>query len=609
MRRPYVIFVLSALVLVACSGPPDSGLSAMSGPTGRISSVTPSEGETDVAVDTEVRVTFSGEVQSDSPEDMLVLEGSDGTLVPGEVSLSEDRRTVILVPHEFLDYGTEYTATVDASELSRGRGRPPQDFTYTWSFTTRPNPIVTIEIQSHQDGQQVFGPRTITLAGSLSSSVPITEVEVRHNGGALTDVLWDQTAFSAVVELNDNDDNLLEVLARNEAGLEGTADVSLSYPYFRLETGQTAAVYIGKYNDTGNYFLSGYQADRVSRPLLGNPDTYGGALYLPDMWNNRVLAFDNTPAVDEESADFAIGQEDFSAPATSGNGADGLYLTGSASIADGRLAVADRGNNRVLIWNQVPLSNQPADVVVGQADFGMSSAACGSSGLASPSSVHLVAGRMIVVDSGNNRVLVWNSVPTSHGTPADLVIGQSGMDTCSANGGRDYPGADAFWEPMDAWSDGDRLIVADSGNNRVLVWEAFPAGGLVAADVVVGQSSFDMSYSGGGATGLDYPTYLTSNGNQLFVSDTYNNRVLVWDVVPTENEASADFVLGQGDFDCTIENSTSVQYGYCERTSRREDIEKWMLWEPAGLHLYDGRLLVADGGNPRYLVFEAQPQP
>jgi hypothetical protein len=609
MRSNFVIIFFSALVLVACSGPPDTGAELLAGPTGRISSVSPASGAIDVAVDTDVRVTFNGEVRTDSPEDMLVLKGPDGTPVPGRVSLSEDGRTAILVPEQFLTYNTEYTATVDASETSRGRGRPPQDFSYSWSFTTQPDPVVTLEVVSHQDGQQVFGPRTITLSGTISSGAPVTEVVVRHNGGAILDVLWDQDGFAAAIELDDNDANLIEVLARNEAGKEGSATLSVSYPYFRIETGQAAEIYMGRYNDSQNRYLQGFGGDQFRAPLLGSPSTYGEMLYLPDRGNSRVLVFDHIPTTDGESASFVLGrQADFSTFPSRGNEADQLNGPGTVAIADGLLAVADRGNNRVLIWNQVPLESQPADIVVGQADFGMSGAACASDRLSLPSSVKIVDGKLIVVDSGNHRVLVWNDVPTGHGAPADLVIGQDGFDTCSANRSGSI-GQDTLSGPSDAWSNGSKLIVADSGNNRVLVWNEFPATSSELADVVVGQDSFGTGYAGGGESGLYYPTYIESNGNQLFVADTENNRVLVWDVIPTVNGAGAHFALGQGDLFCTVANSTSVTRTYCDNKSTDDDIEKWMLNEPAGLHLFGGRLLVADGFNARYLLFEALPQP
>jgi hypothetical protein len=34
-----------------------------------------------------------------------------------------------------------------------------------------------------------------------------------------------------------------------------------------------------------------------------------------------------------------------------------------------------------------------------------------------------------VADLGNNRVLIWNSIPTTNQKAADVVVGQKDMDT------------------------------------------------------------------------------------------------------------------------------------------------------------------------------------
>ena len=37
------------------------------------------------------------------------------------------------------------------------------------------------------------------------------------------------------------------------------------------------------------------------------------------------------------------------------------------------------------------------------------------------------------------------------------------------------------------------------------------------------------------------------DGTKLFIADTRNNRVLIYNSIPTENNASADVVIGQPD--------------------------------------------------------------
>jgi hypothetical protein len=69
-----------------------------------------------------------------------------------------------------------------------------------------------------------------------------------------------------------------------------------------------------------------------------------------------------------------------------------------------------------------------------------------------------------VTDYLNHRVLIWSSVPTSNGQPADLVLGQTDMAS-AVNG----TAANLLRYPYGAHSDGTRLVVADFYNNRVLL--------------------------------------------------------------------------------------------------------------------------------------------
>src|SRR6185436_19577299 len=110
--------------------------------------------------------------------------------------------------------------------------------------------------------------------------------------------------------------------------------------------------------------------------------------------------------------------------------------------------------------------------------------------------------------------------------------------------------------PTSVATDGVHVVVADTNHNRVLIWNRIPTINNQAADVVVGQENFTPSTLTG-----QVPTAKSMRGPQgvwivngkLYVADTQNNRVLVYNRIPTANGAAADVVLGQPDFTTFVE--------------------------------------------------------
>ena len=96
------------------------------------------------------------------------------------------------------------------------------------------------------------------------------------------------------------------------------------------------------------------------------------------------------------------------------------------AVAKGRLFVSDGNNNRIMIWNKIPKSNgaNAQVVVVGQPDFTSSAPATSKTGLDEPEGLWSDGTRLVVADFFNNRVLIWNSIPTTNGVAADVVVGQ-----------------------------------------------------------------------------------------------------------------------------------------------------------------------------------------
>lgn len=332
-----------------------------------------------------------------------------------------------------------------------------------------------------------------------------------------------------------------------------------------------------------------------------------GPLFVADTGHHRLLVWTKVPVRDGVPADLVIGQPDFLSEGRNARGPVGaatLNVPTGVAACDGVLAVADAWNHRVLIWHGYPArSNQPADVVLGQEDF---AGAAPNRGGEAPSAASLnwcygVAigdGALYVADTGNRRVLKWNRIPESSGTPADLVLGQRDFGTRDENGGRAPDAAGMRW-PHGVAVDGGRLLVADAGNNRIMVWRAMPTRDGAPCDFVLGQ---------GHTAGVDhnqaayYPTDASLNmpygaavlGRRLVVADTANCRLVGYDLDRLGMGAAACWLAGQGTFEDKGEN----RWGVPERDS--------LCW-PYGVSVCGETVVVADSGNNRVLIWEAVP--
>ncbi|MFL5350377.1 MAG: hypothetical protein ACJ8AT_36860 [Hyalangium sp.] len=374
-------------------------------------------------------------------------------------------------------------------------------------------------------------------------------------------------------------------------------------PWFDLTSFQAATVVIGQSAFTGSVANQGGPVGPASVDSpWGNPVLAGGKLYFSDLGSNRILGFNGVPAQNGASANFVLGQPDFTS-ATARSGRSGVSSPEGLSSDGTRLAIADKANSRVLLFNTLPSSTAAEpDLVIGQPDFTTNTPKCGATFLSIPEDVSLSHGKLVVADSANSRVLIWNTLPTTSGVAADLVLGQSSFTTCTGNdangdGTRDAtPTASTLFNPAGVWTDGTHLLVADTDNNRVLLWNQFPTTNAQPADVVLGQPDFTSRAAATTATGMNSPYNVNSTGQQIFVSEYQNSRVTVWNQFPTTNGAAADGVLGQPDF--TSKNRGDPSTG--TTPSARS------LYQPSGLLLAAPQVLVTDYGNNRILVFESR---
>ncbi|GAB2773185.1 NHL repeat-containing protein [Nocardioides salsibiostraticola] len=156
------------------------------------------------------------------------------------------------------------------------------------------------------------------------------------------------------------------------------------------------------------------------------------------------------------------------------------------------------------------------------------------------------------------------------------------------------PTAAHMYAPRAVWTDGERIICADTGNHRVLIWNQVPTTSGVSADVVLGQTdSHSEGPAAGGvgpANGMNLPTGVLLHEGRLLVADAWHHRILIWDTLPSQTGTPPDHVLGQPDLESTEPNAG----GEPDATT--------FYW-PFGIAIIDGRFHVTDTGNRRVLIW------
>ncbi|MBM3466007.1 MAG: hypothetical protein FJX76_28295, partial [Armatimonadetes bacterium] len=237
-----------------------------------------------------------------------------------------------------------------------------------------------------------------------------------------------------------------------------------------------------------------------------------------------------------QDADLALGTKGFN------NSGGPLLLNHPSGLAtDGKaLLVADRWNNRVLIWKSAPVGNTLPDLVLGQPDFTQNNSGAGRHQLNWPGNVAITPDgqRIAVADTENDRVLVWNSFPTSNAQPADLVFELGGL---SDGGGADRPGSSRRFSgmrlgwPWGVWTDGAKLAVVATRGAAVLVWNSFPTRDQQPPDFILRPE------------GAGTPRNITSDGNTFFALSDHNfgersrPATMVWNSFPTSAAQTPDW--------------------------------------------------------------------
>lgn len=353
-----------------------------------------------------------------------------------------------------------------------------------------------------------------------------------------------------------------------------------------------ASTYIGQINITSNGSNSTKQGFNGPTGLTSD----GVHLAISDSSNNRIMIYNSIPIASNPTPDVVIGQGDFTSNVANQGGSvagNTLDYPSQMDFAEGKLLVTDSGNNRILIFSHVPQKNNvSADIVIGQPDMVSNSATVSATQLSQPNSVayDIQSGKLAIADTGNNRVLLYNKVPTANNQAADIVLGQTSFTSKGADVRQD-----ALSSPYGVRFMNGKLVVADSGNNRVLIWNSIPSTNGQPADVVIGQPNFTTDIANQGASvgtnTLSFPMDTAFDGTRFIIDDNGNNRLLIFNSLPFSNNPTADQVLGQINF-----TSASVNGGGSTSATS--------LNNPSGGLISVGRnLFVCDTSNNRVLFF------
>ncbi len=358
----------------------------------------------------------------------------------------------------------------------------------------------------------------------------------------------------------------------------------------------------------------------------GSPADVMGAT----IWNGKLFAasfhkvfvWNNLPTSSNHE-DFSIG----SGQARTVNRA-GMNSVYDVETDGERLFVADTNNNRVLIWNEMPQSNKDPDIVLGQPDFetnrlnsrnsfsnpvpysdgerlfigsdfyngiaiynkipdeskSEADVVINASWLGGAQQITSDGQKMIVANREAGRILIWNSIPEKDNQKPDVILGTH----TDLEFWRHGKGRIGLNEPVGVATDGTRLFVSDNGNNRILIWNQIPVQNQTPADLVLGQRDFDSAEAGSRLNQFSSPGFISTDGKRLIVSDNGNRRVLVWNNIPTINNQAADFSIN------VINHSD--EFSATSRVS------------PTGVWVYNNSLFVADGSNNRVVVWSRFPE-
>ncbi len=398
----------------------------------------------------------------------------------------------------------------------------------------------------------------------------------------------------------------------------------------RLDSGAEAIAVIGQPD-----FDS--REDRVGRDGLSSPnslayDPQRETLFVMD--GNRVLAFDVSDASLDQETGFeafaVIGQDDFE---TNEPNEDSRKISNGPISLDyeyDRLLVGSFTKNRVMMFDVSPAalegaSNPDAIAVLGQPDYENTDPAITQDRL-TMTRVTVDTDRQIAyVPDGypaGNRINIFDIHPERMSETLTPLVDQIGH--INPEGEPDWLARSAndrisprFWtQGRDVSIDRvhHRLFMSDNYSHRVMIFQLDRMNRLLdrGARWVLGQTdpATSVLLPGRDAATIKLPLAVEydESHERLFVADTWNERVLVFDMTPGQVDSgmAASYVLGQADFTSWEQTTAADRLHFGSREGNGIGTSGGRTAELA-LDKVNQRLFVADGSNNRVVVFDVHP--
>ena len=216
-------------------------------------------------------------------------------------------------------------------------------------------------------------------------------------------------------------------------------------------------------------------------------------------------------------------------------------------------------------------------------------------------------GKVLVADSDNNRILVWTVFPTTSGQAANYEIYLPPYVTT---------GQDAW--PWGVWSDGTKVIVAATVARTMLLWDAFPGPNDVPNTVLTSSK-------------IGTPRSITSNGEYIMFGDenggsecgTRSTHIFIsWPTSPRDPDACIDNWIASA-IDGTniygIAAGGETMYFYDQLYTTTDELKagltlagpgeghRWAGGDDGGATIVDGKLFIAEYNGNRISVFDEIP--